>query len=71
MTVAPAPVRDTLAELEECVTVLDQELRQLRGQVDNRTAAGARVQGELSIALIALGAAQLRIRRAYQQAAGL
>jgi hypothetical protein len=71
VTVAPASVRGSLGEFEECVTILDQELRELRAHVDNRTPQGARVQGEISIALIALGAAQLRIRRAYQQAAEL
>jgi hypothetical protein len=71
MTVAPSSVRGTLGELEECVTILDQELRGVRANVDNSTQAGARVEGEISIALIALGAAQLRIRRAYQRAAEL
>jgi len=71
MTVAPAALRGMLGELEECVTVLDQQLRAIRAQIDNRTTAGSRVEGEISIALIALGAAQLRVRRAYQQAAEL
>jgi len=71
MTVAPAPIRDVAAELEECVTVLEQEYRELRSRIDNRTPIGSGMHSDISILLIALGAVQLRARRVYQQAAGL
>jgi len=51
--------------------VLEQEYRELRSRIDNRTPIGSGMHSDISILLIALGAVQLRARRVYQQAAGL
>lgn len=66
------PARDTLAELEESLTVLAVHLRGVRSRLwEQRDPVSSRVAGELGPALVALDSAQIRIRRAYQQAAQL